>query len=125
MYLSFDTSVLIELERENKDILSRVQKLKETYPASPKIPFISYYEFLHGTRNRNLTNKAKAEAFIDLFEVLAVTKTTAKILSQFKEKYELPFPDLFIAAQTKEQDAILVTRDKDFERIEELKKIVI
>lgn len=125
MYLIFDTSVLIEMERENKSVLQHVARLRQSYPAPPKTAFVVYYEFLHGTRNRNPVNKAKAESFIELFEMLVVTKTTAKILSQLKEKYELPFADLFIAAQAKEQQGILITRDKDFERIEELKKIII
>lgn len=125
MYLIFDTSVLIDVEREVKEIMHHVSRLRELYPAPPKISFVTYYEFLYGTRKRNPKNRAQAEIFIDLFELPTITKSTARILARLKETYELPFADLLIAAQVIENDGILVTRDKDFERINELRKIVL
>ena len=68
--------------------------------------------------------------FIEKFPFLNIKKETARILSDLKYNYEkkgitLPLADLLIAAQTIENNMTLVTMDKGFERIEELKKIII
>src|SRR3989338_6029947 len=125
MCLIFDTSVLIDIERENKQTLAKIAELRTRYPIPPKIAFISYYEFIHGIRKRNPQNKAKAEDFIRLFEIVNTTEETAKRLSQLKEKHELALADLLIAAQVWEKQAILVTKDTDFKQINEIDKIIL
>src|SRR3989344_3530691 len=124
MNLVFDTSILIDIERKNKDIIKKLNELKERYPAPPKISFITRFEFVYGLRNKNSSNKQKAISFLDLFSVMHTTNKTANILSDFKGKYELPLADLFIASQIYESDSVLITKDKDFEKIEEIEKII-
>ena len=51
-------------------------------------------------------------------------------MADLKYKYEkkgivVPLADLIIASIAIENNAVLVTSDKDFEKIEELKKIII
>ena len=125
MYLIFDTSILIDLERENKRTIHLISEIKKSYLIPPKITFITYCEFLHGIRKRSPENKAQAEAFLGLFEMLVLTKKTATCLSQLKSKYGLDLADLLIASQVFESNAILVTKDKDFEKITEIEKIFI
>lgn len=125
MYLIFDTSVIIEIERENKDFIQKVIELKKSYPRLPKIPFIVYYEFIHGIRKRNLKNKIKAEKIINAFDVIHTTNKTARNLSYLKDKYEFPLADLLVVSQVMEINGILVTRDKDFDKIEEINKIIL
>ncbi len=125
MNLIFDTSIIIDLERANKETISKLQELKQLYPAQPQITFVSYFEFLYGLRKRNPRNKEKALAFIENFPVIQTTKTTASFLVLLKEKYELPLADLLIASQTMESNSILLTKDRDFDKITEIRKIIL
>lgn len=125
MQLILDTSIVIELERKNKEIVFKIEELKRRYPSAPKISFITYFELLEGATNKSEKNKEEAENFIDLFEVMQTTKKTAKNLVLLRKSYELPIPDLLIAAQTLEIDGVLVTKDKDFSNIQEIRKVIL
>ena len=125
MILVFDTSILIELNRGNKEIIRKISELKKIYPANVKISFISYFEFLYGLRNKSEKNKYKPIEFIEKFEIIQTSKDTANILINLKQNYELPLADLLIAAHVQEVRGILVTRDRDFEKIEEMKSILL
>lgn len=122
MNLILDTSILIEIERKNSEIISKLNELRKIYPAPAKISFISYFEFLYGLRDKLVKNKEKAKSFIELFSVINTQKETASFLVDLKRKYELPLSDLLIAAQVIECKGILVTKDNDFEMIKELEK---
>ena len=125
MNLFFDTSILIDLERRKEEVLIKINDLREVYPAPALISFVSYVEFLHGLRDKSKQNREKSRFLIDKFRVIQTTNKTAEILLMLKEKYEYPLADLLIASQVIENDGILLTKDKDFEGIKELNKIVI
>ncbi|MBS3157796.1 type II toxin-antitoxin system VapC family toxin [Candidatus Woesearchaeota archaeon] len=130
MTLVFDSSLLIEIEKRNKDILEKLKEYMELYPAAPQITFMNYFEFYYGIQDKQAHNKEKALAFINNLDIIYVTKKTAEILSDLKRKYEklgkaIALADLLIASQVIENKLILVTLDKDFERIEEMNKIIL
>ncbi|MEK6898818.1 MAG: type II toxin-antitoxin system VapC family toxin [Nanoarchaeota archaeon] len=125
MYLVLDTSILIDIERAYIGTIEKIRELKKTYPAPAKISFISYFEFIVGLKEKSEKNKEKSSAFIEKFDMMQTNKSTANYLAHLKNAYELPLADLFIAAQTIENNAILVTKDKDFEQITELNKIIL
>ncbi|MBI2136704.1 type II toxin-antitoxin system VapC family toxin [Candidatus Woesearchaeota archaeon] len=130
MTLVFDSSLLIEIERRNKDILEKLKEYMELYPAAPQITFINYFEFYDGMHDRQAHNKDKALAFINNFNIIYVTKKTAEILSDLKRKYEklgtaIALADLLIASQVIENKLILLTLDKGFDKIDELNKIIL
>ena len=130
MSLLLDTSIIIRLEKNDKKTLEALSKLRESDPAPPSIAFISYFEFLSGLFEKNPKNKTKSMSFIELFAFLNPTKTTASILADIKYKYQkrgvsFSLSDLLIASQTLEHNMTLVTSDKHFEEIEELKKIIL
>ncbi|MBI2675608.1 MAG: type II toxin-antitoxin system VapC family toxin [Candidatus Aenigmarchaeota archaeon] len=125
MILQLDTSILIDLENGQKPVIGRLEELKGMYPALPTISFMTYFEFLYGLRKKRPHNQNSSLAFLENFDVIQTTKRTASVLSLLKERYGLPFSDLFIAAQAIENNMMLVTKDADFERIEELNKIVV
>lgn len=130
MSLVIDTSVLISLEQGDKVTIRSLENLKKIHIAPPSITFINYFEFFHGIRERNPKNKSDAFSFVELFEVLDTTKKTAIVLSDLKYKYEksgksFSLSDLLIASQTIENGMTLVTGDKHFQEIEELKKIIL
>jgi len=127
MTLLLDTSILIELERENRDILSSIERLSGKRDERPFISFTSLVEFLTGYEMLSLEKKVKAKKFIWQFPVLHTTNSTAAILSSLKHKYksQKSMTDLFIASHAIEHNLTLITRDKDFTGINELKKVVI
>ena len=130
MNLIFDTVVLIDIQNRKSETIERLKELSEIYTGPGQITFMTYFEFLFGLGEKSLKNKEIAIAFINNFECLQTTKTTAEILSNLKRKYEkigksLSLTDFLIAAQVIENNGTLITRDKDFARIEELKKIFI
>jgi predicted nucleic acid-binding protein len=125
MILIFDTSILIELSRGNREIIKKITELKRNYPAPAKISFISYFEFLYGLKDKSEKNKNKSIEFIEEFDVIQTSKKTAAILVKFKQNYELPMSDLLIASHTKEVDGILLTKDKDFKPIQEINCIIL
>ncbi len=125
MGLIFDTSVVIEIERGNRSVIERLEELRKLYPAPPRISFMTYFEFLYGLRKKSIKNKEKSRAFLELFEVIQTTNTTAEFLVLLKEKYNLSLTDLFIASQAMETNGVLVSKDGDFEKIEEIEKIVL
>ncbi len=125
MTLVFDSSIIIEIERGNKDIIGKLKELRKVHPASPKISFMSYFEFLYELRKKSPKNKIKSEEFLKLFDTIQTNNSTASFLVRLKDKYELSLTDLFIASQVMEHDYILVTKDRDFERIEEIEKVIL
>ena len=68
--------------------------------------------------------------FINKFIVLQTTRATSMILSSLKNKYDslgvgISLSDLIITALCIENGMTLVTRDRDFEKIAELKKVIL
>ena len=125
MLLVFDTSVIIAIEKEDNNILKKISELSKSYSGPPQITFIIYYEFLMGIKKRSPINQAKAMDLLSNFNCLSATKETAEILSALKYKYDaagisISLADLIIAAQVKENNMVLVTKDKTFEKIEEI-----
>ena len=130
MTLAFDTSILIAIEKGDKNIISKVEELSKIHKLYPQLPFISYYEFLKGLKMRMPKKYKELLEFINQFNVLETTKNTAEILADLKINYDklglvLPLADLLIASQAIENHLVLVTKDKDFEKIKELKKVVL
>lgn len=130
MTLVFDTSVLVDIEKNNKEIINKIEKLSETYKIPAQIPFITYYEFLRGLKIRKPEKYQELLGFLNEFNMLKITKKTANILSDLKIKYDslgmpLSLADLLIASQVIENNLILVTKDRDFEKINEIKKIIL
>ena len=130
MILVLDTSVIIDMERNNSDTINKIKNLIKLHPSEAKITFITYYEFLKGIEKRKIKNKEKATDFINKFEFLNINRKTAEILSELKIKYgslgiQFSLADLLIAAQVIENQMLLVTEDKNFNKIKELKKVIL
>ena len=130
MSLILDTSILIDIEKGDNYTIRKLSELSKIYNAPVQITFITYYEFLMGLKIGKPNKYNELLNFINSFGVLKITKKTADILSDLKIKYDLKgislsLADLLIASQVIENKQIMLTKDKDFERIEELNKIFI
>ena len=130
MSLVFDTSVLIAIERGEKETINALKSLYDSYPSSPQLTFISFFEYLIGLKLRKNKSFQANLIFLKKFNVLHTTDSSAEILSDLKIKYDkkgvpLSLADLLSASIVIDNSLILVTKDKDFEKIEELKKIIL
>lgn len=130
MSIAFDTSILISVEKRNEKILSEIRQLSKIYPLIPQLPFISHFEYLVGLKKRKPKKFKELLERLSRFPLLQVTEKTSDILSNLKIKYDslgihLSLADLLIASQVIENNLILVTQDKDFERIKELNAVIL
>ena len=118
-----DTNIVIEIFDGNKSIADKINKLKGFC-----IPAIVLGELYVGI-NR-VINKPKhlkmLYGFMELSTVITIDKETAKhygeiIASLYKKGKPIPTNDAWIAAIAKQYEFTLITRDKHFNEIENLK----
>ncbi len=130
MTLVMDTSILIDIERRKEETINKLNNLIKKYPSPAKITFINEFEFKFGLEKHEPKNKEKALVFLNNFSVIQTSKKTAGILAKLKYKYDrkgivIPLADLLIASLVIENSMVLLTKDNDFLKIEELEKIVL
>lgn len=124
-----DTSILIEIENGNKEIIQKIQDLKRTPFADLCITIFTYCEYYYGAIEKNQAHKEKIKQRLLQYKILNTSVETAsrfcELFSLLKKKGKsLPQFDTFIAAITLEHDGLLLTSDTDFEQIPGLKKII-
>lgn len=120
--LIFDTSVIIDIERKDEHTKERLKEIKRKYESPGFLSFISYFELLEGIKRQGL-EESEARKFIENFKVLEATKKTARELADLKietddEGNRIPLADLLIAAQAKENDFVVITKDNHFKKID-------
>lgn len=126
-----DSSVLFDLEKgENRISKIFLEKTGNQNTSSYYITFINLFEFLLGLGTKSSKNKERLIHFVQQFSVLNTTDETAKLLADLRLRYDkkgivFSLADLIIACLAIENDSVLVTRDADFEKITELRKIII
>ena len=130
MTLVLDTSILIDIERRKQSTINILKELSQSHSDPAKITFINQFEFLLGLKEKSPKNKNTAKIFLNEFLSLQTTQFTAEVIAELKQKYDsigitIPLADLLIATITLEKNCTLVTKDKDFEKIKELRKIII
>lgn len=118
-----DTNIVIEVFDGNKDIADKLDKLSEFYITS--IVLGELYIGVSRVVNRSKHLK-KLNDFLKLCKVLNVDSDTAVYYGEitaalFKKGKPLPVNDVWIAATAQQHDLILITRDKHFNEIDDLK----
>ncbi len=130
MTLIFDTSIIIDLERNYQPTIKKLQQLAKDYPLPAQITFITEFEMLLGNKEKSPKNQEKVKLFLSLFSVLHTNARTADILAMLKHKYDsegvpIALADLLIATLCIQENKILITKDKNFKKIEELSTIIV
>ncbi len=117
MYL-LDSNILIYYLEGQKEIGVFVDSVKS-------VAFVSVISVTELLAKPKLTKEqiTLIEDFLDEFTVLDVGENIAKEAASLKRKYNLTFPDALLAATAKTFDLSLVSKDKIFSRISELKLI--
>lgn len=127
--IALDTNVLIELEKGNKNMLSIINKLRQKY-SSPSLPFPVFSEYYYGYLKKGRKGIQAALKRLEVFELLHSTKKSSTTFAEIKYRLEkagrmLSDMDVLIAALCIDNGATLVTFDKQFEKVDELDKIVL
>ena len=83
---------------------------------------------MFGLQEKKIKKKDEAANFLNKFTILQTTQRTAEMLASIKYTYDkkgvvVSLADWLIATLVIENNAILVTKDSDFNKIEELKTI--
>ena len=130
MTLLLDTSILIEIQRKDKEIIQKLDELTKIHFQPASISFINYFEFYFGLFDKSIRNRQNMIEFINKFNCLKASIITAQILAELKNKYEkrgmiIGLADLIVASHAKENNMMLITRDKTFEKIDEINKIIV
>jgi predicted nucleic acid-binding protein len=114
-----DTSVIIGLLRGGKVIEELVANEEETLCTC----FPVQCELYRGTKLARKTEEGEKEvqSLLDELEHLEANKQSAKKVAELREKYpEIKVFDLMIAGICIANNTEIITKDKDFEKIEEL-----
>ena len=130
MTLVLDTSILIAIEKKDKETINKIEELSKAHYAPAAITFVNYFEFYFGAMAKNIRNRQVMAEFINKFNCLKASEKTAEILAELKYKYDskgitFALADLIIASQVIENNMVLLTKDKDFEKISELRKVIL
>ena len=129
--LSFiiDTNVLIEIEKNNKLVLSKIENLDiakdNIYITSP-----SYSEFYLGLLGFSKEKIARQKDRLDRYKILNTSKNSSRILAEIKKSLSdkgimIPIFDLFIGSIAIDSQLPLITTDRHFSRIPNLRSILI
>ncbi|MBD3203638.1 PIN domain-containing protein [Candidatus Woesearchaeota archaeon] len=130
MGLIIDTSVIIDIENKVESTIKKIYNLSRLHNEKGSISFITYYEFMYGIKKKSIKNQQRLILKIKKYKLLNTTEKTPEIILELKYKYDklgmiLPLSDLIIAAQTKEHNHLLVTKDSHFKKFDEIKKEII
>lgn len=128
--LVLDTNILIEIEKGNKIVREQLIKQALLYGGNPSITALTYSEFLFGYLSKPQGAINQALEILALYTILHTTKVSAQLVAELQYSLEkkgtpLPLADVITAAIVLANQATLVTRDKDFKRIEKMKTLFI
>ena len=115
MYL-LDSNILIYYLNGDKNVISFVENIED----KPFISVVSVTELL-AKPSLSQSELAFIDAFLQKFSVLDIDFYGAREAAYLKRSYRLTFPDALIAATAKVFHLTLISRDKIFKKIPEIK----
>jgi len=130
MTLVLDTSILIDIEKKNQEVIAKMARLSETYTDPPAITFATFAEFYLGYLRRHPAKREQALKELDKYVLLNSTRGSTIKFAELKETMEhtgnaMSSFDLLIASVVIDRKMILVTRDKGFRGVERLNTIIL
>lgn len=82
-----------------------------------------YYKYLQEKRADLARIRIEELRYAVDIRKLSISEEAAVKAGEFKEKYNVPIADAFIAATAYFEDATLISDDADFKRIDEIKTL--
>lgn len=130
MNVIIDTSILIEIENNNKKVIEQIEELKDTPTSEICITLFNFCEFYFGIINKSVNNKEKALKKLDEYVLLNTTRKTGVIFCEILNKLKksgksIPQFDLMILSIAIENNMTLITADNHFKKIDGLKTVVL
>ncbi len=124
--LVIDTSVLIEVERGNESVVSKLRELRKKHPENISITSAVYAEILFGYIVKN----KKFPQEIELLDILEFDKRSAEIFARKKRELEvkgtmIPIFDLITASCTIANKMVFVTFDNHFKEVQGLQLVIL
>tara|TARA_Y100000310_G_scaffold242934_1_gene247226 strand:- start:23107 stop:23502 length:396 start_codon:yes stop_codon:yes gene_type:complete len=125
-----DTSILIEIEKNNKDVIKQLSDIPFLLENNLNISLFSYCEFYFGLIKKNKKNKHSYLQRLNKYNVYDPNLSTAALFSELlfslRERGKLiQHFDIFIAATAIENNFTVITKDKLFLNIREVRTILI
>jgi len=129
MKLVLDTCAYSDFAEGSGNVVDCIAKNSEDLHIPAIVMGELQYGFMQGSRLKQ--NEEKLAQFIDLFDVtiISVDGVTARHYAELycelsSRRTRLPINDVWIAASCLAIDGTLLTRDRHFEHIERLSKII-
>ena len=124
-----DTSALIGLERGNKAVIERFRELVKDESIF-YTTMLNIAEFYYGYAGKSKEAKKIANEFIDRFKLLTLTLDSARNYAEFAYLHDqagekIEDFDLLTAAIAMDNNAIIITLDKGFDRIRGAKTLLL
>ena len=109
---------MIDIEKGYNPTIAKLGEILLKYPdQTPAIAWITYFEYLMGTDNRT---------FLENFDFLSMDLDSTEVFLRLKkQKLGVGDFDLMIASVVIANDGVLVTSDEAFERITDLKLVLL
>ena len=129
MEVALDTNLLIEIEKNNKEVLDKIRHLDimnlEIFITSP-----TYSEYYIGLLKLSAEKFNEGIERLDKYKVLNTSKNSSKLLAEIKHHLSkkgimIPVFDLIIASIALDCKIPLITLDKHFKRVPDLNVILI
>lgn len=126
-----DTSILIEIENNNKKVLSDiVEKIGDIESLNFYITYFGFCEYFYGHIKKNKKNKQTILERLNGYKLLNTSKESAIIFcitqNDLKESgKEIPIFDSLSSSIAIANNMFMITADENFKRIPGLKTIMI
>ncbi len=124
----FDSHAILKLfqkERGYEKIVGLIENIKKTGGIKYINP-INVGEIIYSVK-REFGDQKKIEAIANIerlnFTILPISNNLIYQAAEYKAQYSISYADCFVLASAKEQNAVIVTGDPEFKKVESLVEI--
>ncbi|MCG2695811.1 PIN domain-containing protein [Candidatus Parcubacteria bacterium] len=116
-----DSAIIIDCLRQDKPVLEFIKSLTSRKETAFLISSITTAELFSGKSAQNKRTQKILSDLLSAFEEIAVDRDIAILAGKFRCKYQSSLSDAIIASTAYFNKATLISRDKIFLKIKEIK----
>ena len=126
-----DTSILIELDNDNQNVINSItKKINDLDFTEFYITFFNLCEYYYGHIKKNKKNKEKIKSNLSKYKLLNTSCDSALTFCDLKNVLkrkgaDIPVFDLLISSIVMTNNMTLITRDKHFTKVPGLKVMIV